>query len=216
MRGPDIARLLFHALLVRPFVWIVLGLNPRNRERLRCPGPAIIVANHNNHIDTLILMSLFPLRQLWRLRAAAADDYFFRNRALAWFAVLMFGIIPVKRSGLLRGDGAPLAACSAALDRGAILIVYPEGTRGEPERLAALKPGVCHLARDHPDIAVIPVFLHGTGKLLPKGKIVPVPFVCDVAVGRRLRWTGDRDDFMRRLEDRFTELARQVDPPAWL
>ena len=87
MRGPDIARLLFHALLVRPFVWFVLGLNPRNRERLRCPGPAIIVANHNNHIDTLILMSLFPLRQLCRLRAAAADDYFFRNRALAWFAV---------------------------------------------------------------------------------------------------------------------------------
>ncbi|MEE8171327.1 MAG: lysophospholipid acyltransferase family protein [Alphaproteobacteria bacterium] len=206
---------LFHALLVRPLVWFALGLNVRHRERLPRCGPAIIVANHNNHLDTFVLMSLFPLSRLGRIRAVVAADYFLRTRSLEWLARNMFRAIPVKRDGWTRGDGDPLADCAEALARGEILIVYPEGTRGEPEQRVRLKPGVAHLAKRHPDVPVYPVFLHGLGKVLPKGSALFVPLCCDVFVGEPIRWNGGIRAFLSSLTEAIDGLEREGNFPEW-
>ncbi len=107
--------------LVRPLVLLMLGINVFHRERLPLFSPVVIIANHNNHIDTFVLMTLFPMDCLKRFRAAAAADHFLRNRVLAWISLNMFGIIPIKRSNLKRGDGNPLDSCSNALKQGETL-----------------------------------------------------------------------------------------------
>ena len=126
-------RLLLHLLLVRPFVHLWLGLRARHRDRLPQEGPAILVCNHNSHLDPLIVMSLLPLKALAVLRPTAAADYYFRTPLRAFFARLLFRLIPIRR---LRKDRAlgedPLAEVHAALDDGAIVLLFAEGTRGEP------------------------------------------------------------------------------------
>src|ERR1700742_744072 len=97
-------RLLFWIVVGRPLALVVLGLNVRNRARLPGTGPAIVVANHNSHLDTFVLISLFPLRLLARLRPVAAADYFLRNKALAWFTFNIVNMIPIERPAKLKLD----------------------------------------------------------------------------------------------------------------
>lgn len=205
---------LFFLLIVRPLVLIVIGLNIRHRERIPLEGRAIVVSNHNSHLDTLVLMTLLPWPLLRQLRPVAAKDYFLRNRLLAWFALNIMHIIPLEREIIDRHQD-PLAACSEALQNGDILILFPEGSRGDPEQMGTLKTGIAHLAKRNPDVPVIPIFLHGLGKALPKGETLFVPFFCDVFIGESLRWSGDRTSFMTSLEQGLKTLAEEGYRPAW-
>jgi 1-acyl-sn-glycerol-3-phosphate acyltransferase len=207
-------RAAFFFLIVRPVLTIVLGTNVRDPGFLPKGGPAVIVANHNSHLDTLTLLSLFPLRDLPRLRPVAAFDYFMKTKPMAWFALHIIGIIPVER-GRREADVNPLAACEEALDRGEILILFPEGSRGEPERLAQFKKGVAHLVKARPAAPVHPVFMHGLGKALPRDSLLLVPFNCDIVAGEPFHWTGDVESFMSVLQTRMLALAASIRMAPW-
>jgi 1-acyl-sn-glycerol-3-phosphate acyltransferase len=119
------------------------------------------------------------------------------------------------RRGSGKEGGNPLAACEESLDRGEILVLFPEGSRGEPEALAHFKKGIGHLARVRPKVPVIPVFMHGLGKALPKGSALLVPFNCTVSVGEPLYGKESYDAFVAELEAAMTALAAQEKLPAW-
>jgi len=207
-------RFLFFNGLVRLLAVVLLGLNVRHRERLPTGGPAILVANHNSHLDTLVLMTLLPARLLPRLKPVAAEDYFLKNRLLAWFARDIIGILPIRRNrGSCRGD--PLVPLGEALDMGQILILFPEGTRGRPEHLSWFRRGIAHLAEYHPGVPVVPIYLHGLGKALPRGEALLVPFFCDVFVGEPLSWSGDRGHYLSTLESAMQQLAGEGHFPVW-
>jgi 1-acyl-sn-glycerol-3-phosphate acyltransferase len=207
-------RLLFWILVARPLVLIVLGLNVRHQARLPKTGPAILVANHNSHLDTFVLMSLFPLRMLNRLRPVAAADYFLRWKPLAWFTLNIVNMIPLERGKVARGAD-PLQACAAALARGEILLVFPEGTRGESEAMAKFEGGVARLKEQHPDVPVVPVFMQGLGRVLPKGEIALVPVVVDVFVGEPVTWNGSRPEFTLALQQAVLDLAASAYKRQW-
>ncbi|MDA8259560.1 MAG: lysophospholipid acyltransferase family protein [Betaproteobacteria bacterium] len=203
----------FFLLLVRPFLALVLGVNLRHAGRLPQSGPAILAANHNSHLDTLLLMSLYPLARLHRVRPVAAADYFLRNRFVAWFALHIMHILPLSRRP--RPGEKPLAHIEAALAAGDILILFPEGSRGEPEKRSALKSGIAHLMEDAPTVPVVPIYLHGLGKALPRGDWLPVPFFADAFVGEPLAWQGTRAASMQALEARFRQLEEEGRFDAW-
>ena len=207
-----VLRIAFFLLIVRPVLLIVLGMNVRGREHLPRRGPAIVVANHNSHLDTLTLLALFPLRDLPRLRPVAAADYFLQNKWLAWFARNIIGILPLDRGTVKK---SPLADMEAALDKGEILILFPEGSRGQPERRAEFKRGVAFLAKARPATPVYPVFMHGLGKALPKGSFILVPFNCDVIAGAPFHYAGSTEAFMETLESRMTALAAKGHFQPW-
>lgn len=207
-----ILKVLFFLLVVRVIVLIIMGLCIRHKERLPRSGPAILVANHNSHLDTLVLMSLFPLSMLHHLRPLADEDYFLKkNRLLAWFSRQILDIIPISREPEkdCSAHRAFLSNCTTALNNNDILILYPEGTRGEPEHLTSFKSGIAHLSKHHPDVPIIPIFLHGLGKALPKGEFLLVPFFCNVFVGEPLYWNGNKRSFLQQLTERFRVLSTQ-------
>ena len=207
-------RFLFFAVVVRAVILVALGLTVRHRERLPKDGPAVLAGNHNSNLDALALMSLMPLSLLPKLRPVAAMDYFYTSGLRAWFANTIIGIIPVKRGSGKEG-GNPLQLAEEALDRGEILVLFPEGTRGEPERLQAFKKGIGHLARARPKVPVVPVFLYGLGKALPKGSALLVPFNVSVTVGEALYGKDSHDEFVMSLEAAMTALATEEKLPAW-
>jgi 1-acyl-sn-glycerol-3-phosphate acyltransferase len=159
-------------------------------------------------------MSLYPGRLLDGVRPAAAADYFLKSGPLAWFSRTLIGIIPVARGGRVAGED-PLAGISAALEQGSIVLFFPEGTRGEPERFKQIRSGIFHLAERHPEVEVVPVFLHGLGKALPKGAFLPVPFFCDVFVGEPLARPAGKEAFLAELKARFEALRAEGVFPEW-
>jgi 1-acyl-sn-glycerol-3-phosphate acyltransferase len=207
-------RYLFFAVVVRAVILVALGLTVRHRERLPKDGPAVLAGNHNSNLDALAIMSLMPLKLLPKLRPVAAMDYFYTSGLRAWFVDNIIGIIPVKRGSGKEG-GNPLALAEEALDRGEILVIFPEGSRGEPEALQAFKKGIGHLARARPQVPVVPVFMHGLGKALPKGSTLFVPFNVVVSVGEPLHGKESYAAFVSELEAAMTALAAQEKLPVW-
>ena len=194
-----IVKLLIFAVIIRPFLWLVAGWSFGRFVGLPMTGPAIIVANHNSHLDTLALTAMFPLRLTPRVRAVAASEYFLQSGGLMWFAANVLGIIGLDRRDRRRGWRF-LDACSEALTKGDILIVFPEGTRGKPEHLGHLSRGIAHLAKRFPNVPVVPVVLHGLGRVLPRGAWIPLPYCCDARVRAPLVWTGQLSSFMSAVE----------------
>src|SRR5215472_2147364 len=129
----NVARLAFLRLIARPAALFLTGVDVVGRENLPTSGPAIIAANHTSHVDTLLLLTIFPPRLMGRLRPAAAADYFLRGPVIGWFSRNLVGIVPIERhagkaASADRGD--VLAPARAALAAGDIVIIFPEGTRG--------------------------------------------------------------------------------------
>jgi len=201
-------------ILIRPLISIVIGMNIRNSQNLPLAGPAIVAANHNSHLDTLTLMSIWPIQKVHLVRPVAAADYFLSHWLLAWLSLNIMHILPIDRK---RTDPNvdPLAAPRNALDQGEILLLFPEGSRGEPEQRSRYKTGIARLVEQRPDTPIIPVFMHGLGKSLPRGDFWLVPFFADAVIGDPIYWQGSIEETMEAYETAMETLAEELDIPEW-
>ncbi|MEQ0227119.1 lysophospholipid acyltransferase family protein [Klebsiella sp. CN_Kp091] len=200
-------RWIFTLCIAYPVVWIWLGVRVSGRKKLPVEGPAIIVANHNSHLDVLTLFTLFPLSTLVNVQPVAAADYFLRNKVIGWFALKVIGIIPVYRGA---HQANPLQACVDALAAKKIVIIFPEGTRGEPGKFAEIKSGIWHLSQQCPEVPIIPVYMHGLERSMGKRQKIPVPFFIDIFIDEPLFYDADKVTFKQSLFTRFVTLQQQV------
>ncbi|MBV9269810.1 MAG: 1-acyl-sn-glycerol-3-phosphate acyltransferase [Candidatus Eremiobacteraeota bacterium] len=143
-------------------------------------------ANHTSHLDFVVLWASLPSQLRTQTRPVAAQDYWSRG-VRRWLAVNVFNAILVPR----HGKAAPNAQ-RAAQTIGSIagemgdaysVIIFPEGTRGDGEEVAAFKSGLYHLCECKPDLQLVPVYMENLNRILPKGEFLPVPFISRVNFG---------------------------------
>jgi len=108
-------------------------------------GPVILVANHASHLDTPVILSALPRRLRKRTVVAAAADYFYKNRVVAWLVSLIFNTVPVRRADhrdrrRRRGDGVREDLLPERLRQPLPLALPPARTRGQPHLSQAVAP----------------------------------------------------------------------------
>lgn len=178
-----ILMVIYYKAIMKPFLSILVGVKVVNAIELKQKGPMILVSNHNSHLDTMALMSALPIKQLVRTHPVAAADYFGGNGLKRFFSrwVVNALLIPRKRA---EGDPSPTDLMVKFLDKGHSLILFPEGSRGEPEKFQAFQKGIGAILKRRPHIPYIPVFMSGMGRVLPKGETLLVPFDAYVMIGK--------------------------------
>jgi 1-acyl-sn-glycerol-3-phosphate acyltransferase len=174
-----------YSLLMRNFLKIIVGVKFRNAEVLKDNQQFILVANHNSHLDTMALLSALPASKRKNTHPIAAGDYFGKSKMKAFVTCLFTNAILIPRSRPVDGNGPdPVQLMFDALDQGKSLILFPEGSRGEPEKMQKFKKGIAYLLEKYPHIPYIPVYMKGLGKSLPKGDGLLVPFNSQVIFGQ--------------------------------
>jgi 1-acyl-sn-glycerol-3-phosphate acyltransferase len=209
MNTRDLVQMVSFALVVKPFLALFIGLRVRGREHLPTRDPFIMIANHSSHLDTISMLSLFPIARLARLQPAAAADYFERNKLVSLLSRVLFNILPIARKGIT-AETNPLPRMAAALEAGQSLVIFPEGTRGSGADLGHFHSGIAHLVEKMPRVPVVPVYLVNMGRSLPKGEWIPLPLFCEVRIGSPRLLEGKRQEIIHALEAAVRELKEMA------
>ena len=181
--------------------WV--GTTPSARQ-------CIYFANHSSHLDTLVLWAGLPPSLRAKTRPVAAADYWDGDALRRHIALDVLNAVLIARGA---GEAA-LEPVTEALQQGASLIVFPEGTRGPDLRPAPFKSGLYHLAKAFPQVDLVPVWLDNLVRAMPKGVFVPVPVSAVALFGAPLHLAVDEDRtaFLDRARASVVELGRSLHP----
>lgn len=204
-----ILKYLFFLFFVRPYILFVLGVNVNEAQNLPkiSKGASIIVANHNSHIDTLLLMSLFTCAQNLKIHPVVAHDYFCNTKLKSFIFKTLLGVIPIKRGFNRTTKEEMFKEINETLKNGETIIIYPEGTRGDNNSIKEFKTGVAHIAQMNPDAPVIPFYINGPDRIMPKGAILWVPFIANVYISEAIYYDNtSTKEFTNRIQKAVQKL----------
>lgn len=177
------ARFVLYRLILRPFLSLIIGVKfPKASDFPE--GQFLLVSNHNSHLDTVSLLCSLPVKRLKDVHPAAAADYFARNKVMAYLCEFFLNTVFVRRKGEGGKPIKPLDELDMHIKEGKSLILFPEGTRGMPEQIVDFKCGAAVLLQRNPDIKLVPVFMIGMGKAMPKGDGFLIPTECEIRIGK--------------------------------
>ena len=176
-----------------------------------CPPKAeqrIYFANHQSHLDWVLIWAALPRELRARTRPIAARDYWTSSPFKQWLTSAVFNAVYVSRTRV--DDQDPLEPLVAALKAGDSLVIFPEGTRSNKEEPQPFKSGLFHLAEQFPGVQLIPAWIDNVQRVMPKGEVVPVPILCTVTFGAPLQLLPDEDK--RAFLDRARAAVLDVRP----
>ena len=191
------------------FTRLVTGVQARWVGCGPVPVQRIYYANHASHGDFVLIWTVLPPTLRQKTRPVAGADYWLKGGLRRFIARNVFRSVLIDRERP-RANGGPIAAMANALDDGASLIIFPEGTRNITDApLLPFKSGIHHLASRRPEIELVPVWLANLNRVLPKGEVVPIPLLCSVTFGAPLKLEPDetRAAFLARAEASLSALA---------
>lgn len=154
--------------LIKGLCWLYINLFYRleyaGLENVPVSGPVILAANHTHLVDVMLIHCGIKPWISW-----VAKKELIGIPVLGWIVCAM-GAIPVDRD---KADISTARNMIAALKRGDIVGMFPQGTRVPPEKVAYVQPrsGVAHFALKM-DVPILPVAIEGSFRVFSKIRII--------------------------------------------
>jgi 1-acyl-sn-glycerol-3-phosphate acyltransferase len=174
---------------------IYFSLERTGRKNIPRQGPVILAANHRSFLDPFIVGCLIR-----RPVYFVAKKELFDRRWMAW-VLNRLGAFPIKRG---EADEESMATARDVLERGGVLVMFPEGTRIRNGALGEPKRGVGRLALET-GAPVVPIAILGSERVRRGWLIRPV--WVRVRCGRPLRFP--------LVENPSPRLAKEVTKRLW-
>ena len=181
--------------VLQPFFLAYFRMQRIGREHIPTSGPLIIAANHRSFMDPFVIGMM-----LRRPTYFVAKTELFRHPLIAWL-LSSLGAFPVDRG---HGDRDAMITARAILQRGDVVVIFPEGTRTRPGALGTPKRGVGRLALET-GAPVVPVALIGTEAVRRGWRIRP----------HKVRIRAGRPLCFPQVDEPSPNLARAVTSRLW-
>ena len=169
--------------------------------------PAVIISNHQSHLDLMCLLMLTPKM------IVVTNDWVWRN--------------PIYGALIRRAEFVPAAEgiedympkFRSLAERGYSILVFPEGTRSVDCSILRFHKGAFHLAQEL-GMDILPVCLHGVGYALPKKEFMLRPGHITVTIGKRvtpddMSWGADARErtkaFHRFYEKWYADMCYKLE-----
>jgi 1-acyl-sn-glycerol-3-phosphate acyltransferase len=171
-------------------------------------GPFLLCSNHTSHADSAALMTASG-RSFRRFALLGASDYFFHSTGVRWAVSPLMNVIPIDRQPGPKSLAACLKVCRRFLEQTqGTLILYPEGTRSPDGEMKKFKSGAALFASEL-GVPVVPAYIEGAHRILPKGRSMPRSAPLTVRFGEAmslaaLPWRGES------LRDRRRSVVDQL------
>jgi 1-acyl-sn-glycerol-3-phosphate acyltransferase len=164
--------------------------------------PAVVISNHQSHLDLMCLMMLTP-RIIF-----LTNDWVWNNP--------FYGMVIHKAEFYPVSDGIEhhVERLRALYERGYSIAVFPEGTRSEDCCILRFHKGAFYLA-EQLKADILPIYLHGVGHVLPKRDFMLREGSIDVEVGERIplddkRFSSDLLERTRQMRHFYQEHYQQM------
>jgi uncharacterized protein len=213
-RTTDEKKLLYHRSLAFTAGFVVKRLPDVRTRVINNTGedfkdPAIIICNHQSHIDLMLIMMLSP-------RIVVLTNEWVWNSPFYGRIVKYADFYPV-----INGIEGGIDHLSRLISKGYSIMIFPEGTRSEDCSIRRFHRGAFYLA-EKLNLDLVPVIIHGMGHVLPKTdfllrkgnvtvEILPRISKNDTTFGET--YTQRAKNIRRMYSNYYTEMASRIETP---
>lgn len=187
----------FHSLMYRNFKFDInhlpgVSVSIRNPFGEKFEKGSIIICNHQSMLDSVFMMALTP------------KILIFSNNKVSKNPIIRFVYKFSDFHSIEDGIDDDLSYMAEYLNEGYNIVIFPEGQRNGNENISRFHKGAFYMAEKlHADI--LPVFIHGTGMIMPKHSALVNEGFVTVEIGQRIM--PDDKTFGSSYQERTKQLC---------